>query len=179
MITFTEHHTPGYPARTKENVLRADLTIAIALDFKTRGEVLTRQICEDFKKHYLDVAFYPTSLGNSAIESFVTKLNSIHTDFINLNIAGNGIYALPTEQKACDYFVFELLKRIQSHPAFSKDFITVRSGGQTGIDEAGIYAAERLQMPTMVLAPRGWMFRNKAGVDVYSEAEFKKRFVKD
>ena len=52
----------------------------------------------------------------------------------------------------------------------------IRSGGQTGVDEAGIIAAQRLGIPSSVHAPRGFVFRNKEGQDIRDERAFKERF---
>ena len=52
----------------------------------------------------------------------------------------------------------------------------VRSGGQTGIDEAGIKAAMSLGIKASILAPQGYRFRNKEGKDVSNKEEFIKRF---
>ena len=54
--------------------------------------------------------------------------------------------------------------------------VEIRSGGQTGTDEAGIIAAFILDLPRIVLAPKGWLFRNKEGIDIRDEKLFKARF---
>ena len=54
--------------------------------------------------------------------------------------------------------------------------VSIRTGGQTGIDEAGAKAGIKLQLPTTVLAPKGWTFRNIAGQDISNEQQFKSRF---
>ena len=53
----------------------------------------------------------------------------------------------------------------------------IRSGGQTGADEAGILAAKELCIPAHVHAPKGWLMRGEDGKDVFSEYAFKERFV--
>ena len=120
---------------------------------------------------------------------------------IKLNIAGNGIYTLvqansEATQADVNNLVEEILKK------FIQEGITIaeiRSGGQTGIDEAGIIAAQRLGIKWSVNAPNNWAFRvtkeifnsqykdsvskeeykeNANGtVDIMNEQLFKERFI--
>jgi hypothetical protein len=55
---------------------------------------------------------------------------------------------------------------------------SIRTGGQTGIDEAGAKAGINLSLPTTILAPKGWTFRDISGQDISNEQQFKARFVK-
>ena len=52
----------------------------------------------------------------------------------------------------------------------------VRSGGQTGADEAGLVAGERLGLETTSLCPKGWRFRTANGEDIRDEKAYKARF---
>lgn len=53
----------------------------------------------------------------------------------------------------------------------------IRSGGQTGIDEAGIIAAQRLGIPNEVHSTANFMFKDKSGKDISDEQAFKDRFL--
>ena len=53
---------------------------------------------------------------------------------------------------------------------------SIQSGGQTGIDEAGIKAALGKGLNCKINAPQGWMFRDRQGKDIKSERLFKARF---
>ena len=53
---------------------------------------------------------------------------------------------------------------------------SIRSGGQTGIDEAGIIAAQRLGIPNEVHTTSNYMFRGRDGKDISDEEKFKARF---
>ena len=55
----------------------------------------------------------------------------------------------------------------------------VRSGGQTGAEEAGILSAMRLSLKCRVLAPKGFRWRDENGIDHEGREEFKDRFKKD
>ena len=79
-------------------------------------------------------------------------------------------------QEQVDAFTYELLKGVIESPNLTKSITLVRSGGQTGFDEAGIKAGNKLGIPTLVLAPKGWKFRDITGADIQNETMFKARF---
>ena len=108
-------------------------------------------------------------------------LNVLPEEFVNgeacgLNISGNGIYTLNrkgVDQAQADEFVTRVLVTLRDKGV---NISSIRSGGQTGIDEAGIAAAEAIGIPATVHAPRGWIYRGTDNVDMRGEAAFKKRF---
>ena len=95
---------------------------------------------------------------------------------IKLNIAGNGIYTLKSKQASYDKLLTEVLKALQDKGITISE---VRSGGQTGIDEAGIKAAISLGLKASILAPKGYRFRGKDNKDVSNKELFVKRFNSD
>jgi len=112
--------------------------------------------------------------GSAAIEFEVIKPS------ITLNIAGNGIYTLKDygyTQQQIDEFVYDLLKAVISSPKLNVKIGLIRSGGQTGVDEAGAKAGARLGIKTFVLAPKYWAFRDINNRDIKDEQLFKQRFV--
>ena len=120
--------------------------------------------------------------GVKSIERFKDGAASIEFELyspsLTLNIAGNGIYTLKGRytQSQIDNFTYELLKAVTD----SKDLIhpieLIRSGGQTGFDEAGIKAAIRLGIPAKILAPKGFKFRDENGADRFDKVAFCERF---
>jgi len=97
---------------------------------------------------------------------------------ITLNIAGNGIYTMKGKytQQQVDDFTYKLLNKILNSPNLKNKIESIRTGGQTGFDEAGAKAGIKLGIPTIINAPKGWMFRNEKGQDISSEKSFKERF---
>lgn len=168
-ITFVEHKEYGYKPRTTDNA-GADATIAIAIDFNSAGERLTKKEVLRQGKLYIPIdvseklEIRPEEI--EAIKSLLKKYN-VQT----LNIAGNGIYTMQGKysQSQLDFFVHYLVSWL--------DVKHIRTGGQTGVDEAGAKAGARLGIPTTVLAPRGWKFRNEFGKDISDEKQFKQRFL--
>jgi hypothetical protein len=79
-------------------------------------------------------------------------------------------------QDQIDEFTYQLLKAIVESPNLKLKINSIRSGGQTGFDEAGAKAGIKLGIPVTVLAPKGWKFRDINGKDISDEKLFKERF---
>lgn len=171
MIIFNEHKETGYAMRTWDNARLADLTIAFAIDFNTPGEILTRKVAYG-KYRSIDLRSSSATLRND--------LQFLHLEIKNknikrLNIAGNGIYTFVKDNISQELLNARLLSYLD-HIVQGDKTISIRSGGQTGVDTAGAIAGDRLGLTTTVLAPKGWMFRNEQGKDICNEALFLKRF---
>lgn len=161
MIRFIEHHEPGYAARTVVNARSADLTIAFAVDFKTPGEILTHKAAYGkYERVYLD-----GKQGDYYLLGRCVELHKLILDkgIKSLNIAGNGIYSLNQSQESLDRDLFNFLETITSH--FKKLNLSIRSGGQTGVDEAALKAGDKLGLDCTCLAPKNWLFRDINGKD--------------
>lgn len=112
------------------------------------------------------------------VESICNHLpdDMLEGEAMGLNIAGNGIVSLEKKgvsQEDLNSFFNRIGEEMKKSGLNVTSF---RSGGQTGVDEAGVYMAAGYGAPMVVHAPRNWEFRNKDGKDIYGEADFKKRF---
>jgi hypothetical protein len=178
-IIFEEDKSTNYQNRTKKNA-NADVTIAIAVDFKTYGEIATKKFVQENGKKYnpVDVSSSLT-VKSKDVENIVNILNSVNKKSVSLNIAGNGIYTLKTKkytQKQVDDYAYRLLKAVLESPKLKVKIESVVTGGQSGFDEAGAKAAIKLGLPTKILAPKGYKFRNINNFDISDEKRFKERF---
>lgn len=176
-IDFIEDQSSGYASRTLKNA-SADATIAIAIDYTTAGEVLTKKCVEEQQKQYI---YVPVSSILQERDTFLLS-QAIH-DLNNcnaktLNIAGNGLYTMRGKytQQDADIMTLDFLSYVVSSPLLKNKIELIRSGGQTGFDEAGIKAAVKLNIPALILAPQGWLFRDIDGNDIRDEQAFKNRF---
>lgn len=173
-IDFQEEQAHGYKVRTIKNA-SADATLAFAIDFNTAGEVLTKNsVIEQGKKYIpVDVNFMTSS---TVMDFAIDLLNKYEPK--TLNIAGNGLYTMKGQynQQEIDKLMFNFLSYVLNSPKLINKIELIRSGGQSGFDEAGIKAAVKLNIPALILAPRGWTFRDINGVDIHNEAAFKNRF---
>ncbi len=162
MIQFIEHNEPGYATRTIVNAKSADLTIAFAVDFKTPGEILTHK------------AAYGKYLAID-INDIIPESNFVLNKLLNIllerqpkviNFAGNGIYTLiehGINQDRLDTII-EIVVLYMLKFTEDKKF-SIRSGGQTGVDEAALKAGDKLGLKTICLAPKNWLFRDINGID--------------
>ena len=170
LITFEEDQSYGYKTRTDRNA-SADITLAFAMDFTTGGEILTKNSVLGQNKIYIPIDI--NEMSNQTVHEFV-KLNLCNVK--TLNIAGNGLYTMKNKytQLEIDTLMLDFLKTVLPS---DNQIELIRSGGQSGFDEAGIKAAIKLGIKALVLAPKGWMFRNIDGVDIRDENLFKNRFI--
>ncbi len=177
-IIFEEDKSQGYRERTIKNA-SADATLALAIDFTSAGEILTKNSVLNQKKIYIPVNANDLSITDERVNNIVNELNkSKSSGNISLNIAGNGIYTMKGRytQEEIDNFTFALLKQVLESSRLNVKVTSIRTGGQTGFDEAGAKAGNKLGINTKILAPNGWKYRNINGVDISNKASFKARF---
>lgn len=175
-IIFLEEKTIGYKVRTIKNA-SADATIAIAIDFNSAGEKLTKQSVVFQKNKYIPIRLNTLKITDELVEFVIDNLNEVKAK--TLNIAGNGIYIFNKiyTQDQLDVYVYTLLSKVLLSNKLLTKIELIRSGGQTGIDESGAKAGIKLNIPTIVLAPKGWKFRDISGKDISNEKLFKNRFL--
>lgn len=166
----------SYAQRTRENATRADITLAFAEDFSTAGEQLTAKAASG---KYIAVPIADALSDVKGVARSIAECMSANEKAspLILNIAGNGMQTLAkfshTQQKM-NSMLLDVLTELKDEGINIRQVI---SGGQTGIDQAGIIAAYLLDIPSEVHAPKGWMMRGADGKDVFSECDFKNRFL--
>lgn len=170
---FSTSGNNSYPSRTRENANWSDITIALAQDFNTAGEKLTKRAAGN---KYVSSVLAAESNGASEIaENLYNQIKTKgKTDNLKINIAGNGIYSMKQSQSYYNDLMTQILMKLQDNGVTISE---IRSGGQTGIDEAGIIAAQRLGIPNEVHSTANFMFRDKSGKDISDEQAFKNRFL--
>lgn len=162
-LQLQAHASADYGPRTGENARGADVTVAFAVDFETAGERLTHRVAGP---RYVGIA-----LGSNVpaaadqLSAFMAKRNAR-----SLNIAGNGIYTLATQgisQAEVNRWVFEVLSLVHKN----RGLTFIRSGGQTGVDTAGLVAGLALGVPVLGLYPKGFRRRLRNKQDVESSPQ--------
>jgi hypothetical protein len=172
MITYIEDKSDKYPPRTFANAAAADATIAFAVDFNTAGEKLTKIATKKVGKIYIPVDIMGIRFEQAA-GAAITLMN---LPICVINIAGNSVATLgkhSMSQRGADVIVEHYIFWLLAHKV---NISTIRSGGQSGFDEAGIKAALKLDIPAIVHCPKGWKFINEKGETICDERLFKKRF---
>lgn len=180
----------NYQKRTYENANAED--VDFTFQFKavdSYGERSTEKAAGDsclpielpFKDGKLDLSKKAVSEAVNAIMGMLPE------EFFNgtscgVNLAGNGIYTLNSNgmsvsQNDIDVFVSAVFAGLKEK---GFDLISLRSGGQTGVDEAAVAVAHTLDIPVTIHGTADWRFRPVDGKDVSgNEHAFKERFVKD
>jgi 5'(3')-deoxyribonucleotidase len=168
----------GYQHRTEINAKKADVTIAIALNFDSPGEKLTKSMAKKHNKLYIPVS--PQGDHKEKAQKIVSLINRVFHEMkhaIVINIAGNGLYTMKGSmtQAQCDDFTFKLLYKIVNSPELKTRVKGVRSGGQTGFDEAGLKAAIKLKIDTVALYPKNYLIKDLSGEKTQTREEVFKR----
>ena len=163
-----------YPQRTKENAEWSDITLDLTESDKGSGgrNELTKRVAGDKYVHFKLTTEGDNTYDADEILAAIEEAG-LPTKNIKLNIAGSEIGKLKNDQEKYNEEVTRLLKGLQE---LGVTISEIRSGGQTGVDEAGIIAAQRLGIKWSVNAPKGWKFRDAEGVDHEDEEAFKARF---
>lgn len=158
MIEILEHSSSSYGPRTYANAHNSDVTIAIAVDYNTAGERLTHKAAGD-KYLKLDPMDRRVDNARKLWRRLQTTAGSV------INVAGNGVYTLQKygwNQSDINEYVHFMLALVHAHHPISK----IISGGQTGVDIAGGWAAVKLGIPCTLTLPEGFKQRHEDGIDV-------------
>ena len=169
-LDILQHASPSYGPRTYKNAKSAGLTAAFAVDFETRGEALTRKAAGDAY-----VAIPLSQDVTAAARCLYAALRA--RDAHSLNIAGNGIYTLDKNgwtQEEVNAHLYAVLSLVVEHWPLE----LVVSGGQTGVDIAGVTVAHALGIPAIATLPNGFRQRGADKVDrLQSEGDIRRQVV--
>lgn len=169
-IFFSTSESKGYSARTEKNAKETDITVNFSPNKRSAGYKKTKDVA--------GAKFFDVN-DNTTAEEFGEKIKSLNLTKetpLKVNIAGNGLNeAKGMDQKAFDNKVYKFLKMVKDA---GFNVVYVRTGGQTGADEAGAMAGRKLGIVTEVHGPADWMFRQQDGKDIKEETAYKERFVR-
>ncbi|WP_199028904.1 putative molybdenum carrier protein [Ralstonia sp. ASV6] len=158
-LVVAAHRSSDYAPRTFHNAKAADATVAFAVDFASKGEILTKKAAEG---RYLAV---PLDLKREPEEAARLVFEHLkRLDARSLNVAGNSIKTLAKHgvtQQAANRWVFQVLEKVHEHRRIER----VHCGGQTGVDLAGAVAGVALGIETHVMMPAGFKQRGIDGKD--------------
>jgi len=161
-LRLQAHAEYSYVPRTTDNAMGADVTVAFATDFGTAGEKLTKRLA-GFR--YVGIPFgIDVSEAAARLIAFIVERNGS-----TLNVAGNGIYTLAehgVNQERANAWVHSVLAVVLR----AVKLTLIRSGGQTGIDQAGLVAAIALGVPALGHYPARFRRRNAQGTEVTATA---------
>ncbi|AUR89268.1 putative molybdenum cofactor carrier [Vibrio phage 1.121.O._10N.286.46.C4] len=171
LLKIQDHDSTGYAPRTRHNANSADVTIAVAIDFSTAGERLTKSLAlEGGEDRYFPI--YITEDPIRAARRLYLHMKK--NDFKSINVAGNGIYTLSDNmytQAEVNMYLYKLLSPIHEHLGLEH----IVSGGQSGVDLAGGVAATSMDIRCQLTLPKGYKQRWEDGVDRF----YSKRQIRD
>jgi hypothetical protein len=168
-IEIVAHSSSSYVPRTRENAETADLTIAVAADFSTAGERLTKRSAGE-KYLALPITEDPVVSARRLYSALKSR------GFLDgqrrpvLNVAGNGVYTLlehGIDQEAANAHLFAMFSAMQPHLPLGR----IISGGQTGIDFAGAVAGHALGLRVRMTLPAGFIQRGPDHTDCPQDPE--------
>ncbi len=178
-LTITASSSEDYTSRTIDNIEQSDVTIALASDFRLSGEKRTKKEAESRNKYVSESIGEGSNKNAKEIaESIFNQIKKLGIDTskpVDLNIAGNGIYqkGMPSQEDV-DTLVTDILRELQK---LGLQIKSVRSGGQTGVDEAGVKASLALGLPTIIHGTKDFKFRKEAAKDISDKIDqYLKRF---
>lgn len=157
LLTIEEHPSSDYAPRTGVNARSADFTVAFATDFDTAGERLTKKVSAS----YLAIPY-----GQDPIIAGKQLAAMVKSNGGSVNVAGNGIYSLPVAQADVNKWLLAVFNEALRHCSIT----AIRSGGQTGVDQAGLVVGIALGIPVTGLFPKGFKTRGKSGKDATATA---------
>lgn len=169
-LIINEHTSSSYAPRTYHNASQG-CTLAIATDFTTAGEKLTHKAA---KGKIVQIPYgEDTIIAARKLYVLLKKYNCKV-----LNVAGNGIYTLSKKgvsQKAANQYVYDIVSLVHKHWPLEM----IVSGGQTGMDIAGLVAGCALDIETIGTWPKGLIMRFEDGKDVSMTADKIEKIVYD
>lgn len=179
-----EDSARNYGHRTWANAAWSDITLALATDFSSPGEITTRRAAGDKYARYQltrDLKRLIVFVQDGKREAKkIARMIKCHYRYkaggIRLNIAGNGLVTLlrsGVDTESVALFIGMVFAACKEEGV---KILEVRSGGQSGVDEAGIIAAQRNKMKCSVLAPKDFRWRDRKGDEKEGRGAFVKRF---
>lgn len=169
-LICNEHKSASYAPRTYHNASQG-VTLAIAVDFTTAGEKLTHKAANG---KIVQIDWFNTwdKLYPARALYSVLKKHDCHV----VNVAGNGIYTLQKHgvtQAQANQYVYNILKLVNEHWPITQ----VVSGGQTGMDIAGLVDGVALGIESIGTWPKGYKMRFEDGKDVDKTEEWVHNYI--
>lgn len=168
MLICNQHKSASYAPRTYHNASQG-VTLAVAVDFTTAGEKLTHKAAYGkIVQYHIETDWIETARGLYS----TLKKHDCHV----VNVAGNGIYTLQKHgvtQAQANQYVYNILKLVNEHWPITQ----VVSGGQTGMDVAGLVAGVALGIESIGTWPKGYKMRFENGKDVDNTEEWVHNYI--
>ncbi len=118
---MVEAKTADYPTRTRANVAAADLTIRVAVDFNSAGELCTYRAIRTAGKPWIDIQLHTDRTPFDAdVRIAFLQIRNLSARLgrpLILNVAGNSERRAPGIERAAEVLLRALFARCQVLPA--------------------------------------------------------------
>jgi hypothetical protein len=153
-MDFSVSKSDNYKKVTEDLVDAAEATISLALNFDTTTEKALQKFAGDeYSGVPIKVTNGKLTITNKALEELIiNKLNALGAQ--DIFFSGNDITDLTKakiSQKQMDDFVFDLMERLINSKKLNNFVRTIYTSGQTGVSEAFVKAANRLEFPVKII----------------------------
>ena len=184
-IEFIVSKSDKHRSTSKDIVEATDATVSLAFNFDSTAESnLKKSAGEDYFGVPLNITNGKLTISNDRLQKLIIdKLNETGAE--DVHFTGNDITDLTKKkvtQKQIDDFVYDLLDRLINSGKLNNSIRTIYTNGQTGVSEAVVKAAVRLNYPIKVITTSNFSYRivnntkrNKFE-DIKDKAKFLSRF---
>lgn len=165
-------NSTSYDKRTEYNAKNSDVTLQFGINLGTTGEKSTAK--------HAGSKLITFDLKNPDATAYAKNITTIlnnpknSSSGLTVNIAGNGLKTfVGYNQNDIDELIYNNIRNLIKNGVKINKII---SGGQTGVDEAGIKAAMRLNIDWEINTTKDYKFRTADGTDIKSKELFLARF---
>ena len=153
-MEFSVSKADNYRATTQDLVNATAATVSLAFNFETTTEKALKNLAgEEYFGVPLNITNGKLTISNKRLEELIiNKLNAAGAQ--DIFFTGNDITDLvknKVTQKQMDDFVYELMDRIINSGKLNQYIRAVYTSGQTGVSEAFVKAANKLNFPVKIV----------------------------
>jgi hypothetical protein len=133
MYGMVEHSSPQYPPRTYQNVKDGDVTIRIARDFNSAGELLTLKAIAQYEKRHKDINLDDPEDPQAVAQWLVDSGAQV------VNVAGNSERIAPGAFKKSKAFLVQVFQHYKTlttrvEPLVDVDIVSVDEEEEIPLD---------------------------------------------
>ena len=181
-MEFSVSKADNYRATTQDLVNATEATVSLAFDFETTTEKALKNLAgEEYFGVPLNITNGKLTISNKRLEELIiNQLNSAGAQ--DIFFTGNDITDLvknKVTQKQIDDFIYELMDRIINSGKLNQYIRTIYTSGQTGVSEAFVKAANKLNFPVKVVTTSTFSYRvvNNTKKSKFEDVNNKEKFL--
>ena len=181
-MEFSVSKADNYRATTQDLVNATEATVSLAFNFENTTEKALKNLAgEEYFGVPLNITNGKLTISNKRLEELIiNQLNSAGAQ--DIFFTGNDITDLvknKVTQKQIDDFIYELMDRIINSGKLNQYIRTIYTSGQTGVSEAFVKAANKLNFPVKVVTTSTFSYRvvNNTKKSKFEDVNNKEKFL--